>query len=161
MLRQLSLPLIQPTCFFCQSHINPSPRDPRNFKCPHCQCWNRYDTRGEIISDEPAMHEPGMNTKSFARRGKLWPCLAVECSRTLLAQRHPGKTDFYKAMARLCSATLAKRIKYVPSSSKPVQDFALTRPPPDVADEPSCQLPPIPRGSFSLSYVHFIINIHL
>jgi hypothetical protein len=70
MLRQLSLPLIQTTCFFCQSHINPPPRDPRNFKCPHCQCWNRYDPRGEIISDEPAMHEPGMNAKSFAKRGK-------------------------------------------------------------------------------------------
>lgn len=70
MLRQFSLPLIQTTCFFCQSHINPQPRDRRNFKCPHCQCWNRYDTRGEIISDEPAMHEPGMNAKSFAKRGK-------------------------------------------------------------------------------------------
>ena len=70
MLRQLPIPLIQTTCFFCQSHVNPLPRDPRNFKCPHCQCWNRYDASGEITSDEPAMHEPGLNAKSFARRGE-------------------------------------------------------------------------------------------
>ena len=69
MLRHLSLPLIQTTCFFCQSHINPPPRDPNNFRCPHCQCSNRYDPSGEIISDEPAMHEQAFNTKSFAKRG--------------------------------------------------------------------------------------------
>ena len=70
MLRHLSLPLTQTTCFFCQSHINPPPRDSRNFKCPHCQCWNRYDKHGEIISDEPAMHDPGLNARSFAKRGR-------------------------------------------------------------------------------------------
>ncbi|KAF8807741.1 hypothetical protein BYT27DRAFT_7165839 [Phlegmacium glaucopus] len=54
-------------CFFCQSptalHINP-----RNFKCTSCGCWNRYDNQGEIISDEPAMHEEHLNSKSFAKR---------------------------------------------------------------------------------------------
>ena len=70
MLRQLSLPHIQTTCFFCQSHINPPPRDPRNFRCPHCQCWNRYDAHGEITSNEPAMHE-SMNVKSFTGSSEL------------------------------------------------------------------------------------------
>jgi Ima1 N-terminal domain len=60
-------------CFFCQSpnalHLNP-----HNFKCTSCGCWNRYDSRGEIISDEPAMHEEHLNSKSFAKRGRshLW-----------------------------------------------------------------------------------------
>lgn len=56
-------------CFFCQSTVFPS--NARNFKCPSCGCWNRYDAKGEIISDEPAMHEEHLNSKSFAKRGKF------------------------------------------------------------------------------------------
>ncbi|KAH9937043.1 Ima1 N-terminal domain-containing protein [Fomitopsis serialis] len=55
-------------CFFCQSIISPIPRNPRSFRCPHCDCWNRFDPNGEIISDEPAMHDENLNTQSFARR---------------------------------------------------------------------------------------------
>ncbi|KAH7929338.1 hypothetical protein BV22DRAFT_1081109, partial [Leucogyrophana mollusca] len=56
------------TCFFCQCGINPLPTNPRSFRCPHCSCWNRFDANGEIISDEPAMHDEAMNAKSFAKR---------------------------------------------------------------------------------------------
>ncbi|KIJ21898.1 hypothetical protein PAXINDRAFT_105505 [Paxillus involutus ATCC 200175] len=56
------------TCFFCQSTLSPTPINPRSFRCPHCSCWNRYDTNGEIMSDEPAMHDEKLNTKSFAKR---------------------------------------------------------------------------------------------
>lgn len=54
-------------CFFCQSPV-PKRANPRAFKCPSCLCWNRYDANGEIISDEPAMHNAALNAKSFARR---------------------------------------------------------------------------------------------
>jgi hypothetical protein len=56
-------------CFFCQSLISPPPKQPLSFLCPHCRCWNRYDTNGDIHSDEPAMHDESLNRKSFARRG--------------------------------------------------------------------------------------------
>ncbi|KAG1749834.1 Ima1 N-terminal domain-containing protein [Suillus paluster] len=55
-------------CFFCRSNIKPAPPDPRSFRCPHCDCWNRYDANGEIMSDEPAMHDESLNSKSFAKR---------------------------------------------------------------------------------------------
>lgn len=58
-------------CFFCQSEVQP--RDPRSFRCSQCSCWNRYDARGEIVSDEPAMHDESMNTRSFAKRGETTP----------------------------------------------------------------------------------------
>lgn len=72
----LNMPAIfrQPStvsCFFCQSVVTPLPRNPRSFRCPHCDCWNRYDERGEIISDEPAMHDENLNARSFAKRGTL------------------------------------------------------------------------------------------
>ncbi|OJA16235.1 hypothetical protein AZE42_00059 [Rhizopogon vesiculosus] len=50
------------TCFFCRSTIKPAPPDPRSFRCPHCDCWNRYDANGEIMSDEPAMHDESLNS---------------------------------------------------------------------------------------------------
>ncbi|KAI9065838.1 hypothetical protein FKP32DRAFT_1646859 [Trametes sanguinea] len=56
------------SCFFCQSAVTPLPRNPRSFRCPHCDCWNRYDEHGEIISDEPAMHDENLNARSFAKR---------------------------------------------------------------------------------------------
>ncbi|KZV59780.1 hypothetical protein PENSPDRAFT_552515, partial [Peniophora sp. CONT] len=58
----------QVSCFFCQSSVVPAPPNPKSFLCPHCQCWNRYDARGEIMSDDPAMHQESLNAKSFARR---------------------------------------------------------------------------------------------
>lgn len=56
-------------CFFCQTPVSPFPKNPRNFKCPTCSCWNRYDVNGEILSDEPAMHDETLNKNSFAKRG--------------------------------------------------------------------------------------------
>ncbi|KAI0825020.1 Ima1 N-terminal domain-containing protein [Trametes gibbosa] len=56
------------SCFYCQSTVTPPPRNPRSFRCPHCDCWNRYDARGEIMSDEPAMHDENLNARSFAKR---------------------------------------------------------------------------------------------
>ncbi|OCH96049.1 hypothetical protein OBBRIDRAFT_787500 [Obba rivulosa] len=55
-------------CFYCQSTITPIPRNPRSFRCPTCDCWNRFDKNGEIISDEPAMHDENLNARSFAKR---------------------------------------------------------------------------------------------
>ena len=55
-------------CFFCQSPNAPNV-NPRNFKCTSCGCWNRYDNQGQILSDEPAMHEEHLNSRSFAKRG--------------------------------------------------------------------------------------------
>ncbi|KAH9944286.1 Ima1 N-terminal domain-containing protein [Epithele typhae] len=55
-------------CFFCQSDISPTPRNPRCFRCPHCLCWNRYDANGELASDEPAMHDENLNARAFAMR---------------------------------------------------------------------------------------------
>lgn len=66
------------TCFFCLSAVSPPPVDSRSYRCPHCGCWNRYDANGEIISDEPAMHDEKLNARSFAKRGLsplLVPCL--------------------------------------------------------------------------------------
>jgi Ima1 N-terminal domain len=56
-------------CFFCQTTISPPPHQPLSFLCPHCSCWNRYDSNMVILSDDPAMHDESLNRKSFARRG--------------------------------------------------------------------------------------------
>ncbi|KAH9858081.1 Ima1 N-terminal domain-containing protein [Lenzites betulinus] len=56
------------SCFYCQSTVTPTPRNPRSFQCPECDCWNRYDENGEIMSDEPAMHDENLNARSFAKR---------------------------------------------------------------------------------------------
>ncbi|KAF8349745.1 Ima1 N-terminal domain-containing protein [Amanita rubescens] len=55
-------------CFFCHSPILIA-QDPRNFHCNACGCWNRYDKSGEILSDDPAMHDVSLNSLSFAKRG--------------------------------------------------------------------------------------------
>ncbi|KAH9984635.1 Ima1 N-terminal domain-containing protein [Russula compacta] len=55
-------------CFFCQTTISPPPPQPLAFLCPHCACWNHYDANGNILSDDPAMHDETLNRKSFARR---------------------------------------------------------------------------------------------
>ncbi|PFH54814.1 hypothetical protein AMATHDRAFT_134874 [Amanita thiersii Skay4041] len=55
-------------CFFCNAAQTIS-INPRNFRCHSCACWNRYDDSGEIISDDPAMHDESLNSHSFARRG--------------------------------------------------------------------------------------------
>ncbi|TFK77253.1 hypothetical protein BDN72DRAFT_884803 [Pluteus cervinus] len=54
-------------CFFCQSAAPPN-FNPRHFRCPSCGCWNRFDQHGEILSDEPAMHDESLNSRSFAKR---------------------------------------------------------------------------------------------
>ncbi|THV06000.1 hypothetical protein K435DRAFT_646074 [Dendrothele bispora CBS 962.96] len=54
-------------CFFCNSSIH-NPRDPHNFRCHHCGCWNRYDETGEISSYEPAMSDESLNARSFSKR---------------------------------------------------------------------------------------------
>ena len=56
-------------CFFCQTSISPPPPQPLSFLCPHCACWNHYDASGDILSDDPAMHDEALNRRSFARRG--------------------------------------------------------------------------------------------
>lgn len=60
-------------CFFCQTSISPPPPQPLSFLCPHCACWNHYDANGNILSDDPAMHDETLNRRSFARRGASSP----------------------------------------------------------------------------------------
>ncbi|KAI0271416.1 Ima1 N-terminal domain-containing protein [Gloeopeniophorella convolvens] len=55
-------------CFFCQTSVSPPPPEPHSFLCPHCGCWNRFDANGDILSDDPAMHDETLNRRSFARR---------------------------------------------------------------------------------------------
>src|ERR1700722_3617861 len=57
------------SCFFCQSIIHPQPKNLSSFRCPHCRCSNRYDSNGEIHSEEPAMFDEALNPKSFAKHG--------------------------------------------------------------------------------------------
>ena len=85
------MPLIFPRpkaikCYYCQSLVS-SPSsplfanfassqsagninfDPNFFRCPYCDCWNRYDAHGEIVNDEPAMRDEKLNMSSFSKRG--------------------------------------------------------------------------------------------
>ncbi|KAJ7706350.1 Ima1 N-terminal domain-containing protein [Mycena rosella] len=55
------------SCFFCNSAIS-LPRDPTNFRCPYCNCLNRW-VDGNIVSDEPAMHDENLNSRAFSKRG--------------------------------------------------------------------------------------------
>ncbi|KAJ7783615.1 Ima1 N-terminal domain-containing protein [Mycena maculata] len=55
------------TCFFCNSAIQ-APRDPTHFRCPHCNCLNHW-VDGQIVSDEPAMHDESLNVRAFSKRG--------------------------------------------------------------------------------------------
>jgi hypothetical protein len=72
-------------CFFCQTSISPPPPQPHSFLCPHCACWNHYDDNGNILSDDPAMHDESLNRRSFARRGAYsqprpdtsFPCILI------------------------------------------------------------------------------------
>ncbi|KAJ7596871.1 Ima1 N-terminal domain-containing protein [Mycena floridula] len=56
-------------CHFCHSiHTSSSSVAHPNFRCSSCGCWNRYDSHGEILSDEPAMHDENLNARSFGKR---------------------------------------------------------------------------------------------
>ncbi|KAJ7487431.1 Ima1 N-terminal domain-containing protein [Mycena galericulata] len=52
------------SCFFCNSPVQP--RDPSNFKCPHCHCLNRW-VDGNIVSDD--MYDEKFNSNAFSKRG--------------------------------------------------------------------------------------------
>jgi hypothetical protein len=68
-------------CYFCgtpcptarlsspSSHGSAAGRAGCSFRCVECGSFNRYDSKGQIMSDEPAMHDEAMNARSFARRG--------------------------------------------------------------------------------------------
>lgn len=165
MLRQLSLPLIQTTCFFCQSHINPPPRDPRNFRCPHCQCWNRYDARGEISSDEPAMHEGALNAKSFAKRGKPFILYSFRRKKPTAACVASSRKDRFLPTynkAVFCHTCQTNQVcLFSVECWKPTEIFILTSPLPGVANQSSLQLSSIPRGSSSSTPISPILNTHL
>ncbi|KAJ7654983.1 Ima1 N-terminal domain-containing protein [Mycena polygramma] len=55
------------SCYFCQSPIHSLPKDPANFRCPYCNCLNRW-VDGHIVSDEPAMHDENLNSRAFSKR---------------------------------------------------------------------------------------------
>ncbi|KAK7064357.1 integral inner nuclear membrane protein ima1 [Favolaschia claudopus] len=54
------------SCYFCNSSV-PLPKDPAHFRCPHCNCLNRW-VNGHIVSDEPAMHDEKLNSRAFSKR---------------------------------------------------------------------------------------------
>ncbi|KAJ7099620.1 Ima1 N-terminal domain-containing protein [Mycena crocata] len=54
------------SCFFCNSAV--VPKDPTNFRCPYCNCLNRW-VDGNIVTDEPAMHDENLNSRAFSKRG--------------------------------------------------------------------------------------------
>ena len=78
-------------CFFCQSLVSPQPQRPLAFLCPHCGCWNRYDANGDILSDDPAMHDESLNRKSFARRGVHSQLSVLVTSLSCCASASPRK----------------------------------------------------------------------
>ena len=105
-----------PTCFYCLSAPSPTPVDPRAFRCPHCGCWNRYDANGEILSDEPAMHDENLNTASFARRGSSPPTFFLPPPHSL-PQHPPARTGSRPRTPDLPSATRVKPTKCSSSTS--------------------------------------------
>ncbi|KAJ7275202.1 Ima1 N-terminal domain-containing protein [Mycena haematopus] len=56
------------SCYFCNSAVS-LPKDPTNFRCPHCNCLNRW-VDGQIVSDEPAMHDESLNSQAFSSQPK-------------------------------------------------------------------------------------------
>ena len=107
------------SCFFCQQAISPLPRDPRSFRCPHCACLNRYDSKGEILSDEPAMHDEALNSRSFAKRGEF-TCSETSFQGSGLFQRPQAKIvcPLCMAQTKASSVTPAKQTRcYSPISS--------------------------------------------
>ncbi|KAJ6519662.1 Ima1 N-terminal domain-containing protein [Mycena sanguinolenta] len=56
------------SCYFCNSAIS-LPKDPTNFRCPYCGCLNRW-VNGQIVSDEPAMHDESLNSRAFSSQPK-------------------------------------------------------------------------------------------
>ncbi|TRM60179.1 Ima1 N-terminal domain-containing protein [Schizophyllum amplum] len=58
----------QRTCHFCGEPQESNNRNTRDFRCRNCQCWNRFDVNGEILSSEPAMHEESLNSRAFSKR---------------------------------------------------------------------------------------------
>jgi Ima1 N-terminal domain len=107
-------------CFFCQTTISPPPLQPLSFLCPHCTCWNRYDLNGDILSDDPAMHDETLNRKSFARRGAscLSSCLSSLSLTTESVSQHPhGRTASSPLLAMHLSAPHANPTRGSSSAS--------------------------------------------
>ncbi|KIO08393.1 hypothetical protein M404DRAFT_353951 [Pisolithus tinctorius Marx 270] len=118
------------SCFFCQSRL--SPNDPRSFRCPQCNCWNRYDANGEIMSDEPAMHDEKLNATSFARRASpdknRFPstyatgqfCHTCQTNQMLLVNLlsnylpHPQHPDYASRLEQLPAYRESLHIRYPP-----------------------------------------------
>ncbi|KAM6498440.1 Ima1 N-terminal domain containing protein, partial [Amanita muscaria] len=118
-------------CFFCHSTglLN---QDPRNFKCQACGCWNRYDRNGEIISDEPAMHDEALNSISFAKRaspskdrlptayGKGPFCHTCQTNQMLLVNLlssylpSPDNADYRRRLDKLPEYTESLHARYPP-----------------------------------------------
>lgn len=118
------------SCFFCQSHATPN--DPRSFRCPQCNCWNRYDSNGEIMSDEPAMHDETLNATSFARRASpdknRFPstyttgqfCHTCQTNQMLLVNLlsnylpHPQHPDYARRLEQLPAYRESLHVRYPP-----------------------------------------------
>ena len=70
------------TCFFCLSLAGPTSNvhnfDPTFFRCPACGCLNRYDEKGRIINEEPAMYNERLNSVSFSKRGEHFVVLVPD-----------------------------------------------------------------------------------
>jgi len=108
------------TCFFCLSAVSPAPVDTRSYRCPHCGCWNRFDPNGEILSDEPAMHDEKLNASSFAKRGPS-PSPSFPSTAAHFPPQHPRtRTDFHPRTPNPPSATHAKQTRCSSSTSSQI-----------------------------------------
>lgn len=106
------------SCFFCLSAVSSAHIDPRSFRCPHCGCWNRFNAGGEILSDDPAMHDENLNARSFAKRGPS--LLSFPTSSYPHSIQHPRtRTDYRPPTAKAHSVTLAKPTRCSSSTSFP------------------------------------------
>ncbi|KAI6162079.1 Ima1 N-terminal domain-containing protein [Pisolithus thermaeus] len=107
------------SCFFCQSRVTPN--DLRSFRCPQCNCWNRYDANGEIMSDEPAMHDETLNATSNRfpstyATGQF--CHTCQTNQMLLVNLlsnylpHPQHPDYARRLEQLPAYRESLHIRY-------------------------------------------------
>ncbi len=118
-------------CFYCNSPQ--LPRSPQSFQCSEGACWNRYDTHGEIISDDPAMHDENLNAPSFAKRGS--PIISISTQVSYLLNSFPQK----RPSAQRVRPGLV--LPHLPNKS-------------NAHSKPPLKLPPFPRRTSLVSPSH-------
>jgi hypothetical protein len=109
------------TCFFCLSAVSPAPADARSYRCPHCGCRNRFDANGEILSDEPAMHDEKLNATSFAKRGSSFMQSFTSTAAAHCPPQHPRtRTGSHPRTLKRHSATHVRQTRCSWSTSSQI-----------------------------------------